>query len=200
MQPGATRTPQRSRAGAFEHRAGRRDVDLGGEPAEAFLERGGSIPDGPDAKGVVRRRRGSGRVQCPKEAAEELRGAPVVGDGGAVARHPGLAPHDRPRQGKAGRRSPLPEGHRHGERQAPYEQGQPSLLVEEQRSGGRATWQRDEEFLAQAPQCVVPTRLERADRQVGQVRMLLGEEPPDEFVIELDRRGGQRCQFRLTLT
>ncbi|MFZ0160505.1 MAG: hypothetical protein WAL50_15870 [Kineosporiaceae bacterium] len=132
---------------------------------------------------VVLRRR---NVQRTEEGAQRGGGVLWIGRGRGRGGHPRQVRQHAPCPGIPLARHP--DAHRHGDRQRQpgRDDGQPLLLVLDERRGDRAAWQTDDELVAEAQHDIVPALGERRQRQVSEVGVLRGQQAKDEVVSDLD--------------
>ncbi len=131
-----------------------------------------------------------GAVQGPEEAGQDARGVRRAGDGGAVARLARDPGGDGPRAREAVGRRTRPEGARDRQREPRGEPGEPLQLLAQQLRRALGARHADGELVAEPPELVVPAAGDRAQREGGEVRVLLLEEGADGRGVEGGPGGG----------
>jgi hypothetical protein len=77
-----------------------------------------------------------------------------------------------------------------GQRELIFEAGQPLLLVGNQCCGGSAARKSHRQAIAEPKERIVPPRINLTQRQLRQIRMLLGKQRPDKRKVDRDIGSG----------
>jgi hypothetical protein len=131
-----------------------------------------------DVQGGVRR---SGSVQGGQEPAQADRGALRVSGRVAGGNLSWQERDDAPRPRVAKARLPDPHWHRNGQRQPGRKNREPPLFVHQEPGGQRAPGQPGHQHIADPAHDVVPPAGDHLDRQTGKVKVLGGQQPPDQI-------------------